>query len=774
MQIGLTGRFAAGLVAVSLTTALVVGLAVDRYFSEVIGEAQVRELNGRYDQLTAAIAASADQAEAMAALVASLPGVAAELGSGDRAALDARFVAAYPALAKTYGIDQFQFHTPPATSFLRVHMPRKFGDDLSSFRQTVVHTNTVKVPTHGLESGVAGLGVRGVVPVTDNGRHVGSVEFGMSFGKPFFEDFKRSYAVDVGLLLPAKEGGFKAFANTAADSLLTADELARAMAGTPVIKAATRDGISVAVLGRAVPDYAGKPVGVAEIAMDTRLYAGQLAEARRTILLLAVAAVALASAVGLIMARGITGPVRAMIEAMDRIRRRDFDFPLPGLDRADEMGGMARAMAVLRDEAAKVAHAEEEQTKLVSELAEGRRELHRGMEAQLEGVVEAAIQSNEASVVLARMMGSVRKAASESQSIAAAIEEMVASINEIARNSDNAAEEAGGAETAARAGVAAAGQARGAMEALVEAVDLTAGKVTALAEVSTRIGEVVGLINDIAGQTNLLALNATIEAARAGDAGKGFAVVAGEVKALATQTARATEDISGRIERLRTDMDGIVAAMQQSRRAADQGREAVDAVTGQLDSIASRVDAVTGSMRDVADILSQQTSAAHEISGGAARIAGLSNHNYEEIGNVLGAMGNATRVLDDRVEQFARMGTARSVIEVAKNDHVRFKRSVIDAMMDRSDVTSDRLADHHTCRLGRWYDGIEDATIRNHPAYARLLDPHQRVHAHGRRALDLHAEGRIEEALAEVEHLNAASAEVIALLDDLANALPDD
>src|SRR5690606_20921882 len=139
----------------------------------------------------------------------------------DRIRIHMMLVPAFQALKKDYAVDQLQFHTPPATSFYRVHMPGKSGDDLSSFRHTVVETNPTRKPIQGLEKGVAGLGIRGVVPVYHQDSHIGSVEIGMTFGQPFFDEFKNRYGVDVALRLADGED-FKTFASTYGDdSLLT-------------------------------------------------------------------------------------------------------------------------------------------------------------------------------------------------------------------------------------------------------------------------------------------------------------------------------------------------------------------------------------------------------------------------------------------------------------------------------------------------------------------------------------------------------------------------
>nr|WP_068431717.1 cache domain-containing protein [Magnetospirillum sp. XM-1]CUW38525.1 Putative Methyl-accepting chemotaxis protein\ len=771
MAFGIAARFGAALVAMSVGTAATLGWFSNNHAVSLIEQAEQRELMGRFEQLSDAIGGSADQARAMAALVANLPGIAHLVATGGRDALAAQMVPAFKAIAAPFGIEQFQFHTPPATSFLRVHAPAKFGDDLSAIRQTVVETNATQKPTHGLEYGVAGLGVRGLMPLFDEGRHVGSVEFGLSFGQPFFADFKKAFGVDVALHVKAKDE-FKVFAGTIATSALSPAEIAAALGGRDVIKAVENDkGGRVAVLGRAVKDYGGKPLGVAEIAMDASHYAAQLSDARRTMIGTILGAAVVAVILGILLSHSITGPVLAMSAAMDRIARRDFQVDIPGRERNDEIGHMARAVHVVQKEVERTAELEAAQQKSLTELERGQRSLKDGMQLQLEGIVEAAMQSNEAGVVLARMSGSVRRASEQSQSIASAIEQLVASVNTISQSSEIAAGEASDAEAAAQEGVAATATARQAMDGLLQAVSDVGAKIEALSGASDQIAAITNQIEDIAGQTNLLALNATIEAARAGEAGKGFAVVAGEVKTLANQTAKATIDIRSRIEALVSDMDGARQSMERSRGAANDGMAAVGQVTGGLESIAGRIDGVTRRMHDIAGILSQQNAAAAEVSAATGEIANLSEHNLEEIAQVLGAMTEAAGVLDRRAEDFAKLGTAESLLQVAKNDHIRFKRSIIDRIMGRNELTPDKLADHHTCRLGKWYDTLKDERLTGLSAYARLKEPHQAVHAHGKRALELHARGEVEAAMAEVDLLNDTSHQVLALLEEMADAL---
>ena len=149
--------------------------------NRLVHDAERSALDAHLKAIHNAIAAESRSAEVLSALVAGMPVVQDKFDGGERKAVADMFVPGFQALARDYGVEQFQFHTPPAVSWLRVHAPQKYGDDLSSFRSTVVAANRTLQPVRGLEGGVAGLGIRGMVPVQRAGRHVGSVEFGMGF-----------------------------------------------------------------------------------------------------------------------------------------------------------------------------------------------------------------------------------------------------------------------------------------------------------------------------------------------------------------------------------------------------------------------------------------------------------------------------------------------------------------------------------------------------------------------------------------------------------------
>lgn len=484
----------------------------------------------------------------------------------------------------------------------------------------------------------------------------------------------------------------------------------------------------------------------------------------------AVALVVLIAVVGMsvLIGRGISRPIGQIRGTMDRLAAGDLDVEVPGRDRGDEIGSMAAAIQVFKNNTAEKIRLEAENLRAEKEAEEKRLRM---MLAVLRGMVGAGIRGNKSVIQLARMRKDVNDTKEQAHSMAAAVEELVTSIQQISETSGNATDDARHAEEAAGHGVSSASKAVSSMEQIVDAVDTATSEVNTLAEESEQIGEIVSQIEDIAEQTNLLALNATIEAARAGDAGKGFAVVASEVKNLANQTARSTEDIRTRIESLRGKMGEIVTSMSRGSKAVSEGREVVSSMGSQLQDISQRVNDVTVKMADVSGILSQQTAAANDVSQGTGQIAEVSTANDNEIGSVLAGMDALAKELNDQIGSFAELGTAQAIIEITKNDHIMFVKRVVDAVTGRITVAENELPDHHLCRLGKWYDTVDNPVILNAPAFKALLEPHKKVHELGKAVLRQYHAHETDGAMALIEDLRRASDTVVGLLDELLTVL---
>ena len=286
---------------------------------------------------------------------------------------------------------------------------------------------------------------------------------------------------------------------------------------------------------------------------------------------------------------------------------------------------------------------------------------------------------------------------------------------------------------------------------------------------SQQIGEIVAQIEAIAKQTNLLALNATIEAARAGEAGKGFAVVATEVKNLANQTARATDNIRSRIATLKSDMDAIVATMRAGAETVGAGQEAVRLTSRQVQALSESMNRVRVTIEEIDGILRQQTEASGEVSAaGIVTVSRLAASNVEQVNALAQTMSSANARTVPILDALCTRQIPDATLHRAMSDHVIWKKNLAEMALGRIRLNPDELADHHHCRLGKWYDGVVDSGIKNHPAFRALAVPHERVHKHGIAAAQRYNNRDLDGAMEEIGHVQMASVEVLRLLKDLA------
>ena len=389
----------------------------------------------------------------------------------------------------------------------------------------------------------------------------------------------------------------------------------------------------------------------------------------------------------------------------------------------------------------------------------------------LRHLARTATEVNQAAASLVELTRNSREVRTSGETIASASQELVSSVESIAHSSEGAVADAEQANATVTQGATIAETARKAIEDIASAVTATATSVEELTKASDQIGQILSVIEDIAGQTNLLALNATIEAARAGDAGKGFAVVAGEVKNLASQTARSTGDISHKIEALRQGVTAIRQSMERSTVAVDAGKSAIDGTATTMHQVAGQVANVMHKMNEISSVLGQQQEASAEIARSIAGVASMAAHNNELVVLLSDSIQKTNQDIAKSASSMLREGSSQTLCEIARIDHLLFKKRVIDTLMGTEKWQAHEVPDHHNCRLGKWYDSVADERIRSNPTYTHLKDPHKNVHATAKTCLTSAAQGDMEGAIKSLGALNDASTEVLELLEQLSRSL---
>lgn len=391
---------------------------------------------------------------------------------------------------------------------------------------------------------------------------------------------------------------------------------------------------------------------MAALSTFARARQNEATESQETLLQVSFALLVVASlvmigsalAIGLLLSQTVGKPLGMLTAVTQRLAQRDWNAELLQTARRDEIGQLNEALLTFRDNGQRAEALEREQQAEqerqaarsrqieelasafdadISELLETLASSAAEMEATSQSMSDIAQNTTEQATTVAV---SAKEAGSSVQSVAAATEELSSSVQEISTQVQKVSTDAAGAATSA-------GEANGQMRTL--------------AGFSERVGEVVALISEIAEQTNLLALNATIEAARAGDAGKGFAVVASEVKALASQTAKATEEIRAQIDAIQSQTDVSVGAIEAVTNAIQLVNQASASIAAAMEEQTAATSEISHSVNRVAVGNQQVVDSIQVVSDGAGE-TGESSRHVLEVAQTLSSRANdmRTRVSD--------------------------------------------------------------------------------------------------------------------------------
>ncbi|WGW02600.1 methyl-accepting chemotaxis protein [Tropicibacter oceani] len=626
-------RIIMAIVVCALVSVVLVAAPLYMGTQKLIEEGGKRELQQMEARIRAGLESRIETALSMAQTIAAIPRVQRAVANADTKGLHRLFVKDFATMSASTGVAQFQFHTPQAVSILRVHNPEKYGDDLSEFRQMVVQTNDTSQPLSGLERGRAGLGIRGVSPVTDDGEHLGSVEIGLAFDSALLHAIlgTTETRLEVYILPDQSIATFeesddeiqRITGNFDGDALLTRADLNRFLQNTQGTTKNTIDGAPFAGTVFTINDFSGQPVAIAHVLVPQSALVSISSQMTQVALGAAALAMALSAVMAWLFGGRLTRSLGQIIARMKSLAEGDTAVDLDAFQDNGEIGQMAVRLDVFRQgliEAEKLRVAQEtqqaEQEQIVSHLARALRGLADGdLDSRIdadfgEGYAQLVTDFNAAATGLSDIISSIAGVAgtvtdrakdlteaaddlsNRTETSAATLEQTAAALEQVTSNVRTTSE---GAQNANESGKAAIDKARSGADIVSDTVQA----MTDIDDSAEEIARITGLIDDIAFQTNLLALNAGVEAARAGEAGSGFAVVASEVQALARRTA----DAAGQIDTLIT----------VSGEKVKHGVQLVNRTGSALDEIVAAVEGVTNQISTIADLAAEQLQSLSEV-----------------------------------------------------------------------------------------------------------------------------------------------------------------
>ena len=648
-----------------------------------------------------------EQLGLLAHTVAGMPSIQDNLMFQGREDLQAVTAPLYQGLKKIIDLNVFHFHLPPATSFLRLQKPEKFGDDLSSFRKSVVQVNESQKDAVGLEAGVAGLSIRAVVPVLYlNKKHAGSIEFGAPINDKLLEQIKESTHHDISMIVP-EGSGFKYQAKTHNLSIPEKKYpfLREVMqSGDVQVKRVTKNGRQLLTAYMPIQDFSGNSVGILAIPKDIGAILAAAQKGALTSLGIGMfALVVIQFFVYFLFTRLIDRPIKSFTSLLELASRGDLSqdvdvtsiLPINCSEKMqcgkkecsmygkegycwEEAGSAAAVVQCPKIITGEYSSCSECKGVFRSAVRDEFSELSAYMHSFIANVRNLIkdVNSNchnltSSSLALADISGKIDAGSTDSahraEAVAAATEEMSSNLTSVAAATEEAAANVNVMTTATEEISTSVGDIqRSTMnakeitgDAVVQANDIS-DKVDELGSAALDIGKVTETIADISSQTNLLALNATIEAARAGEAGKGFAVVANEIKDLAKQTAQATGEIKERI-------DGI----QNSTNVTVTGIKKISDIITEIDTIVSSIavslEEQSATMTELTTNIVQAGEGISEVSENVAQSSVVSlqiSADISEVNNAVSEISNGTGDVRQNAEELRMLSqTLKNLIE---------------------------------------------------------------------------------------------------------------
>ncbi len=642
-----------GFAAVLLCSITLGCLGVYNQYNE--GELRIRSaMDEQVRYVLTDLEAARRTASALALQVANHPGLGVLTQAAERDAITTRFGHDFSSITANAGPNVVVITDATGRVVGRLHDPLSSGDTIID-RPMVVSALQRAAFTSGNEVGRAGLGVYAIAPIMQDGKLAGLVDTGITLSNAYFGRLRDVLGAEIAVEV-ARNGQYVTQNTTAPGTvMLSADELAAVSAGRPVRHMVVAKRKTYAITGAPIRDFERKEIGIVEVATDVTSVVAARRAALWTAGLTALGICCVCVAGFLLVARRLGRAITRLNTAMQQIAAGQLGTDVPGTGRGDEIGAMARTVEIFkqgavenarleqeakamraeadetahRNEAARAAHLAQ-QSNVVETLASGLSSLAGGdLTCDLNDPFAADYEAlrGDFNAAAAQLRTAVAAIASNTDAIYAAAGEISGANDDLSRRTEQQAatlEQTAAAldlitttvtstAKAAASSSAAVQEARADAERSGEVVRDAVAAMGAIKQSSHEIGNIIGVIDEIAFQTSLLALNAGVEAARAGDSGRGFAVVASEVRALAQRSANAAKEIK--------------ALILASGAQVERGVSLVGQTGGALDGIVTKIAQAASALAGIAASAQEQAAGLQQVNTGVTQMDQVTQQN---------------------------------------------------------------------------------------------------------------------------------------------------
>jgi len=670
-------------------------------------------------------------------------------------------------------VAHFQKYTPYANVKLHVHDRNlhsfvrhwkldKYGDDLSGFRETINEVKRTGIPISAIEIGRAGLLLRGISPVRNKNKYIGSAEFILTMDElnktSSNSDTENSTGSFMFSLLDKKHLNIATSLKDAPqlnETYVLATEISRSQNLFDELKnkKLTKDGTTENYYFTTIPliDFAGNQVGITVLG-KTLQSVNQIVKSSQSIIenqliYISIIFFILVLIVFIILHLVVIKPLKTISKEID-LSRTNKDLSLRLSHRGnDEIGLISRSY-----------------NQLIMLLNLYLAQNHQS----IINISEAANQMSEAT---AHTSNGLKNQEVESEEVKGSLDVMLNQVQEIAEFSQQAADSALNASTQAQEGKLVSENAIKQIKNLVADITNAAAVVEQLREESQEIENFTSVIKKIADQTNLLALNAAIEAARAGESGRGFAVVADEVRNLASKTQDSTTEIDSIIERLKGTIETAVSVMHSSNEQADKSLKDVNDMEDSLEAITSSITHITNVNKDIAETTKKQVplfeNLSHNMISSVAQFSMMLSRSLQDTSSAAFKMGISIKGMYENIDDFKIDENPALLLMAAKSSHFAWKTRTQSYILGIADIDPSDACDHHECHFGKWLFSSGKKSFGQYKEYDELVPVHKTIHDELFKIIDCTKINNNSGRETAVIALNQASKRLFQLMDIL-------